>query len=160
MRIAHLLVVATALVSTAAFGAQTIVEQAQTKLAAMGYKPGPANGIENKQTKDAVKRFQKSQKLDASGLLDTQTLAALNIQPTVSVARSTPRNEPSSAASVSAPSSESSSSSAPSSESASAPSSESASAPSSESASAPSSESSPQSSSERTAEPATEQSKS
>jgi peptidoglycan hydrolase-like protein with peptidoglycan-binding domain len=158
MRITRLLVVATAFVSTAAFGAQTIVEQAQTKLAAMGYKPGPANGIENKETKDAVKRFQKSQKLDASGQLDTQTLAALNIQPTISMARSTPRSEPSSMASASALPGESSGS--PSSESTNAPSSESTNAPSSESTNAPSSESSPQSSSERPAEPAAEQSKS
>jgi peptidoglycan hydrolase-like protein with peptidoglycan-binding domain len=127
MRIAHLLVVATALVSTAAFGAQTLVEQAQTKLATMGYKPGPANGIENKETKDAVKRFQKSQRLDATGHLDTQTLAALNIQPTISVARSTP---PSNMASASAPSSESSSASP--SESSSASPSESSTAPASE----------------------------
>ena len=143
MRITHLLVAATACVSTAAISAETLVEQAQKQLATMGYKPGPANGVENKKTQEAVKRFQKSQKLDASGHLDTQTLAALNIQPTMSLARNAPPRE---------------SSSSPSSESSSSPSSESRKSPSSEaSSSTPSSESSSQSSSEKMTQPAGEQ---
>lgn len=74
-------------------GAETLVERAQKKLAAMDLKPGPVNGIEHKQTREAVKRFQKSQKLSVSGRLDTQTLAALGIRPAITRARTAPPSE-------------------------------------------------------------------
>jgi|SRR5688500_9750811 len=186
MRVAHLLVAATALVSGAGLvgaeqqpkaqmtsGAETLVEQAQKKLAAMDLKPGAVNGIEHKQTQDAVKRFQKSQKLSVSGRLDSQTLAALGVHPTTTVARSAPPSEqvnivPSESSAVASASmlpsdssnaSPSESSSASSSESSSVPQSESSSTAQSESTSPPSG-SKPESSSERTAEPSTEQPKS
>jgi peptidoglycan hydrolase-like protein with peptidoglycan-binding domain len=177
MRVAYLLVAATAFASAASLvgaeqpkaqmttGAETLVEQAQKKLAAMDLKPGAVNGIEHKQTRDAVKRFQKSQNLSASGRLDTQTLAALGVHPTTTMARSTPPSEQ-----VSVVTSESStvasatmlpndSSSAPPSESSSVPQSEASSAAPSESISPPS-ESKPESSSEKMAEPASEPPKS
>lgn len=181
MRVAYLLVAATALVSGAGLagaeqpkaqmtpqqGAETIVEQAQKKLAAMDLKPGPVNGIEHKQTQDAVKRFQKSQKLDVSGRLDAPTLTALGVRPATTVARSAPPSSEqlSMIASVGTLPSESSgaspsdSSSAPSSEPSSAPSSE-ASSPALSESKSPQNGSNPESSSERTAEPTSEQSKS
>ena len=178
MRVAYLLVAATACVSAASLagaeqqpkaqvtsGAQTVVEQAQKKLAAMDLKPGAVNGIEHKQTREAVKRFQKSQQLSVSGRLDTQTLAALGVQPTTTVARTAPPSEQvsivpiESSTMASASMLPSDSSSASPSESSSPAASESGSAPPSQSAS-PSSESSPAPSSEGPAEPSTEQPKS
>ena len=173
MRVAYLLVAATALVSGAGLvgaeqpkaqmtpqqSAETLVEQAQKKLAALDLKPGPANGIEHKQTQDAVKRFQKSQKLDVSGRLDAQTLAALGIRPTITMARSAPPSSEqlSMIASVGVVPSESSSASQ--SESSSAPKSEASNTAQSESMSPPS-EAKQESSSERTAEPTPEPAKS
>ena len=181
MRVAPLLVAAAALVSGAGLAgaeqpkaqmtpqqsAETIVEQAQKKLAAMDLKPGPVNGIEHKQTQDAVKRFQKSQKLDVSGRLDPPTLTALGIRPAATVARSAPPSSEqlSMIASVGTLSSESSgtspseSSSASPSESSSAPPSDSSSPALSESRS-PQSGSNTESSGERTDEPKPEQSQS
>jgi hypothetical protein len=163
MRVAYLLVAATALVSAAGFagaeqrheqitsqqGAETLVEQAQKKLAAMDLKPGPVNGIEHKKTQEAVKRFQKSLKLDVSGRLDTQTLAALGVRPAISVARSAP---PSAQLSV-VPSESSTIASASMLPSVASSAAQSASL-------SPPSESSRESSSERMAEPASEQPKS
>ena len=181
MRVAYLLVAATALVSGAGLagaeqpkaqmtpqqGAETIVEQAQKKLAAMDLKPGPVNGIEHKQTQDAVKRFQKSQKLDVSGRLDTPTLTALGVRPPTTVARSAPPSSEQLSMIASVGTLPSESSGASPSESSSAPSSEPSSAPSSEASSpalseskSPQNGSNPESSSERTAEPTSEQSKS
>lgn len=181
MRIAYLAVAATALVSAAGLvgaeqpqakmmpqqRAETLVEQAQKKLAAMDLKPGPVNGIENKQTQQAVKRFQKSQKLPESGRLDAETLAALGVRPATTVARSAPPSSEqiSLIAGVGMAPSESSSASPSASggaspgESSTAVQSESSSAAQSESLSPPS-ESKRESSSEKMAEPAPEQSKS
>ena len=180
MRVAHLLVAAT-LVSGAGLAgaeqpkpqmtpqqsAETIVEQAQKKLAAMDLKPGPVNGIEHKQTQDAVKRFQKSQKLDVSGRLDAPTLTALGVRPATTVARSAPPSSEQLNMIASVGTVPSESGSALSSESSSAPPSESSSAAPSESSSpaqsesrSPQSGSNPESSSERTAEPKPEQSQS
>jgi len=185
MRVAYLLVAATALVTGAGWvgaeqpkaqmtqqqGAETLVEQAQKKLAAMDLRPGPVNGIEHKQTRDAVKRFQKSQNLDVSGRLDAKTLAALGVRPTITMARSAPTiNAPASeqlsmiASAAMVPSesdnaSPSESSSAAPSEPRSTVSSEAGSAAPSESTSPPS-ESKRESSSGRTAEPASEPPKS
>ena len=186
MRVAHLLVAAAALVSGAGLagaeqpkaqmtpqqGAETIVEQAQKKLAAMDLKPGPVNGIEHKQTQDAVKRFQKSQKLDVSGRLDAPTLTALGVRPATTVARSTsPSSAPPSSEQLSMVASVGTlpgeTSSASPSEPSSAPSSESSSAAPSESSTPaqseskpPQSGSNPEPSSERMAEPKPEQSQS
>jgi peptidoglycan hydrolase-like protein with peptidoglycan-binding domain len=165
MRIAYLLVAATALVSAAGFAgaeqqrqaqtapqqrAETVVEQAQKKLAALDLKPGEVNGIEHKKTQAAVKRFQKSQNLAVTGRLDTQTLAALGVRPAITVARSAPPSEQLSVV----PSESSTIASA--SESSSASPSESSGAAQSESLSPPSG-SSRESSSERMAEPSSEQ---
>src|SRR5688572_19424040 len=178
MRVAYLLVAATALVSGAGLvgaeqpkaqmtpqqSAETLVEQAQKKLAAMDLKPGPVNGIEHRETQEAVKKFQKAQKLDVSGRLDAKTLTALGVRPTITMARSAPANEQvSMIASVSESGSASpseSSSAAPSESSAAGQvQSEASSAAPSESTSPPS-ESKQESSSERMAEPTSEPPKS
>src|SRR5262245_60272276 len=53
------------------------IKQAQEKLSAMGHDAGPADGIAGPKTQAAVKEFQQSKGLQASGQLDSQTLAAL-----------------------------------------------------------------------------------
>jgi peptidoglycan hydrolase-like protein with peptidoglycan-binding domain len=88
MRLTHLLVAGTAVLSASALaggtqqqGAQSpeVVKQAQEKLSAAGHDAGTADGKLGAQTKDALKSFQSSQGLEPSGQLDTQTIAALEI---------------------------------------------------------------------------------
>jgi len=56
-----------------------VVKQAQEKLAAEGYNPGTPDGQFSQKTQEAVMAFQNAQGLEASGRLDGQTLAALDI---------------------------------------------------------------------------------
>ena len=56
-----------------------VVEAAQRALARYGYDPGPADGIYNTSTKDAVVQFQQSRGIRTTGELDSQTVAALGI---------------------------------------------------------------------------------
>src|ERR1044071_999900 len=55
------------------------VKQAQEKLTAAGKDAGPADGKLGPKTQAAVKEFQQSKGLQASGKLDQQTLAALGV---------------------------------------------------------------------------------
>ena len=55
------------------------VRQAQEKLQQMGYDVGKVDGVAGPQTRAAVEKFQHDQGLKATGRLDTQTLAALNL---------------------------------------------------------------------------------
>jgi peptidoglycan hydrolase-like protein with peptidoglycan-binding domain len=50
----------------------------QTKLRALGYDPGPADGIFGEKTEAAVKRFQSDQKLQVDGVAGPVTLGALD----------------------------------------------------------------------------------
>jgi peptidoglycan hydrolase-like protein with peptidoglycan-binding domain len=56
------------------------IKEAQQALSQQGYDPGPADGKMGQKTKSALKKFQQSQGMQASGKLDQQTLAALGIQ--------------------------------------------------------------------------------
>ena len=56
---------------------QDAVKQAQEQLSAMGHDAGPADGVMGPKTQAALKEFQESKGLQASGQLDSQTLAAL-----------------------------------------------------------------------------------
>lgn len=51
--------------------------KAQKKLSALGYAPGPADGVMGHKTRKAVKKFQKSRGLKVTGVLDTNTLHRL-----------------------------------------------------------------------------------
>jgi len=54
------------------------LQEVQRELAARGYDPGPANGLMNKKTREALKRFQTDNDfLAPSGSVDAQTLGAL-----------------------------------------------------------------------------------
>ena len=56
---------------------QETIKQVQEQLRSMGHDAGPADGIMGPKTQAAVKEFQESKGLQASGRLDSQTLAAL-----------------------------------------------------------------------------------
>ena len=56
-----------------------VVKQAQEKLSAAGMDAGPADGKLGPKTQAAVKNFQQSKGIQASGNLDRQTLAALGV---------------------------------------------------------------------------------
>jgi peptidoglycan hydrolase-like protein with peptidoglycan-binding domain len=56
------------------------VLQAQERLKAAGFEPGPLDGTLGPQTRDALRRYQKTYQLPATGELDAATLKALGIQ--------------------------------------------------------------------------------
>ena len=59
-----------------------IIKKAQEKLSGQGHDAGQADGKLGAKTQAALKEFQKSKGLQASGQLDTQTLAALDVSGT------------------------------------------------------------------------------
>ena len=73
-----------------------LVKQAQEKLSAAGHDAGTPDGKVGPKTQAAVKEFQESKGLQASGKLDQETLAALEI--------GTPEGTTSSSAGSSSPS--------------------------------------------------------
>jgi peptidoglycan hydrolase-like protein with peptidoglycan-binding domain len=56
-----------------------LVKQAQEKLSAQGHDAGPTDGIVGPKTQAAVKHFQQSKGLEATGQLDQKTLTALGV---------------------------------------------------------------------------------
>lgn len=56
-----------------------IVERIQKALNDRGYQAGPVDGVWGKTTQSALRRFQQDQNLDATGKVDAQSLAALEI---------------------------------------------------------------------------------
>ena|SRR5438477_3363994 len=84
MKLSHLVIAAFAISGAGTIAAahgnkvsDNSVSQAQQALNDKGFSAGPVDGIAGPQTKSALKQFQQSQGLQASGQLDTQTLAAL-----------------------------------------------------------------------------------
>ena len=61
--------------------AAALVRTVQETLANRGYKPGAVDGTMSDATQTAVRAFQKSENLQPTGDLNTQTLAALGIPP-------------------------------------------------------------------------------
>jgi Putative peptidoglycan binding domain len=59
---------------------QQVVRQVQEKLKEQGYNAGPADGVYGAKTRAALKDFQRSKNLDASGQIDQETLAGLGIE--------------------------------------------------------------------------------
>ena len=61
-------------------GDNSNISQVQQALNDKGFNPGPVDGKAGPKTKAALKQFQQSQGISASGKLDGQTLAALGVQ--------------------------------------------------------------------------------
>lgn len=53
------------------------VRELQTRLEALGFDPGPIDGIRGRQTIAATKAFQRARGLDSDGIVGSLTLAAL-----------------------------------------------------------------------------------
>ena len=72
------------------------VRQVQQKLNAIGYHAGSPDGVLGPQTEAALRRFQRARNLDATGHIDSNTLAALERertrQPDSRVRRRDPRS--------------------------------------------------------------------
>lgn len=58
------------------------VRQAQQELSQRGYDVGPVDGIYGPRTARAAEEFQRANNLEVTGRLDSQTLAALDVQAT------------------------------------------------------------------------------
>jgi peptidoglycan hydrolase-like protein with peptidoglycan-binding domain len=56
-----------------------LLRNVQRTLSERGYNAGPADGIYGGSTQQALRNFQRDQKLNSSGQLDSQTLAALGV---------------------------------------------------------------------------------
>lgn len=65
-----------------------LVIQVEEALNKKGYDVGQADGKMDQKTQDALSQFQQSQGLPATGLIDEQTLATLEIQPNVGAGQS------------------------------------------------------------------------
>lgn len=59
---------------------RAIVRQAQRALKRKSYEPGPADGIVGPRTQAALKRYQEAQQLEATGLLNRDTLIRLGVR--------------------------------------------------------------------------------
>jgi peptidoglycan hydrolase-like protein with peptidoglycan-binding domain len=53
------------------------ITELQQRLSAMGYKPGPVDGVSGPRTASALRKFQHDHHLPVTGTLDPQTVAAL-----------------------------------------------------------------------------------
>lgn len=53
------------------------VRWVQSSLAALGYNPGPINGVYDSRTENAVIRFQRAQNIEVDGIVGPETSNAL-----------------------------------------------------------------------------------
>jgi localization factor PodJL len=56
------------------------VREAQRALRDLGYEPGPVDGIVGPKTREALVRYQRSEKIALTGRLDPETMVRLDIQ--------------------------------------------------------------------------------
>jgi peptidoglycan hydrolase-like protein with peptidoglycan-binding domain len=70
------------------------VRRVQQKLNDMGYHAGSVDGVLGPQTASALRQFQQARNLDATGHIDSKTLAALNREPTGHPTSAVGRPEP------------------------------------------------------------------
>jgi len=71
---------ATAANGTPAQFSRETIARAQARLNELRFNAGPADGLPGAKTKDAIRKFQASRKLKATGELDSTTLTALGLQ--------------------------------------------------------------------------------
>lgn len=60
------------------------IREAQRALGELGFRPGPVDGVVGRKTRDALARYQRSQKIPVTGSLDTETMVRLDIHERVS----------------------------------------------------------------------------
>jgi hypothetical protein len=60
------------------------IREAQRALDELGFRPGPVDGVVGRRTRDALARYQRSQKIPVTGHLDTETMVRLDIHERVS----------------------------------------------------------------------------
>jgi peptidoglycan hydrolase-like protein with peptidoglycan-binding domain len=70
----------------------TTIRQVQQTLINRGFRAGPVDGVMGPATQSAVKKFQQSENLEATGQLNRQTLVALGVQPDTTSAAVRPNN--------------------------------------------------------------------
>ena len=58
-----------------------VVRQVQTELSNQGYKIGKVDGVMGKNTRQALTKYQKEHGIKATGRIDQNTLAKMDIQP-------------------------------------------------------------------------------
>ena len=73
-------------VSAAATSEPRFVREAQRSLGELGYRPGPIDGVVGRRTQSALARYQRSEGIPVTGLLDAETLVRLDIHRRVSPA--------------------------------------------------------------------------
>lgn len=59
--------------------APRFVREAQQALRELGYRPGPVDGVVGPRTKEALARYQRSEKIQVTGRLDSETMVRLDI---------------------------------------------------------------------------------
>jgi peptidoglycan hydrolase-like protein with peptidoglycan-binding domain len=59
---------------------QQTIRQAEQQLQAAGFNPGTVDGVVDKDTREAVRKFQQENKLEATGELNQDTLLALKAE--------------------------------------------------------------------------------
>jgi peptidoglycan hydrolase-like protein with peptidoglycan-binding domain len=53
------------------------IREAQRALGELGFRPGPVDGVIGRKTRDALARYQRSQKIPVTGSLDAETMVRL-----------------------------------------------------------------------------------
>lgn len=66
--------------STAFSGKKLVIMQVQTALNALGYKTGKPDGVLGKQTKAAIKKYQKVNGLKVTGTVNNELVKSLHIK--------------------------------------------------------------------------------
>jgi peptidoglycan hydrolase-like protein with peptidoglycan-binding domain len=56
------------------------VREAQRALRDLGYDPGPVDGVVGPRTREALVKYQRSEKIAVTGRLDPETMVRLDIQ--------------------------------------------------------------------------------
>ena len=60
------------------------IREAQRALGELGFRPGPVDGVVGRKTRDALARYQRSEKIPVTGSLDVETMVRLDIHERVS----------------------------------------------------------------------------
>src|SRR5262245_9537161 len=71
----------TALARDSSYVDSSTIREVQQTLTHRGFRTGPVDGVMGAATRSAVKQFQQSENLEATGQLNRQTLVALGLQP-------------------------------------------------------------------------------